>query len=248
MKFFLNMLILSCLLLGCFRTYEEKEVYKSNNLSVTQITGHVYRHISYLETEAFGRVACNGMIVVCKNEAVIFDTPIDDKSSLELIDWVSQKIKCQTVAVIATHYHNDNMGGLREFHRREIPSYAYNKTIQIAKQKGYEVPQQGFDEYFEFQVGDEIVWVEFIGEGHTVDNVIAYLPSENIMFGGCLVKELGAGKGNLADANVKAWPQTLKKLTAKYPNVRTIIPGHGKIGGEELLDYTITLFEGQQVR
>jgi metallo-beta-lactamase class B len=28
-----------------------------------------------------------------------------------------------------------------------------------------------------------------------------------------------------------------------YPNVKKVIPGHGKLGGIELLDYTIHLFE-----
>ena len=63
------------------------------------------------------------------------------------------------------------------------------------------------------------------------------------MFGGCLVKEVGAGKGNLEDANVATWPKTIRMLKAKYPDVKIVVPGHGKAGGAELLDYTVKLFE-----
>ncbi len=63
------------------------------------------------------------------------------------------------------------------------------------------------------------------------------------MFGGCLIKESGAGKGNLEDANTTDWSLTVTKLKEKYPTTKTVIPGHGKSGGTELLDYTIQLFQ-----
>ena len=63
--------------------------------------------------------------------------------------------------------------------------------------------------------------------------------------GGCLLKSLGAGKGNLADANIDAWPQTVSKLKVQYPDANIIVPGHGNPGGRDLLDFTITLFKEQ---
>ena len=84
---------------------------------------------------------------------------------------------------------------------------------------------------------------EFAGEGHTKDNIIGYFPSENVMFGGCLIKEIRAGKGNLEDANVNDWSATVEKIKQEYPKTKIVIPGHGKYGGTELLDYTIKLFQ-----
>ncbi|MNY76298.1 Beta-lactamase type II precursor [compost metagenome] len=63
------------------------------------------------------------------------------------------------------------------------------------------------------------------------------------MFGGCLIKEVEASKGYLGDANVKEWSQTVKKIKQRFPDAKIIIPGHGNIGGTELLDYTIKLFK-----
>lgn len=239
----ISLFILSTILLGCKEAASKKEVYQSEKLLIIQISAHVYEHISYLETESFGKVPCNGMIVCNKNEAVVFDTPTDNESSSELIDWITSTLKCKIKAIIPTHYHIDNLGGLDKFHSQGIPSYAYQKTIQIATKDGLPVPQQGFDPFLELEVGGEGVYVDFLGEGHTCDNVIGYFPLEDIMFGGCLIKEVGAGKGNLAEANPDEWPETVKRVKAKYPNTKIAVPGHGEYGGMELLDYTITLFE-----
>jgi len=244
MKKFLYLLILgSIVLIGCKNIKREKEVYRSEILSIVRISKHIYQHISYLETKDFGKISCNGMIVTNKNEAIVFDTPVDDRSSSELIEWITKTLESKIIAIIPTHYHADNLGGLNEFHNQEIASYAYNNTIQIAEKNGYPVPQHSFDKYLELKAGDEKVFIEFLGEGHTCDNVIGYFPKENIMFGGCLIKENGAGKGNLEEANVEEWPETVKKVKMKYPKTKKIIPGHGESGGIELLDYTIKLFE-----
>ena len=219
------------------------EGYKSETLIINQLSERVYQHISFLDVKAFGKVSCNGMIVANENEAVIFDTPIDDETSRELIEWVTQLLKCKIKAVVPTHYHDDNLGGLNEFHKRGISSHAYNKTIQIAKKNGLPVPQHGFDKYLELKVGNEKVHIEFFGEGHTCDNIVGYFPPDDILFGGCLIKEAGAGKGNLVEANPEAWSATVRKVKEKYPTVKKVIPGHGKSGGIELLDYTINLFD-----
>jgi len=240
MKNFWYLLILTCIVFECKAA---TEVYKSETLSIIQISEHVYQHISYLEAENFGKFPCNGMIVACKHEAVVFDTPVNDTIAAELIDWITKSLECTIIAVIPTHYHDDNLGGLNEFHRQGIVSYAYDKTIQMAMKHDMPKPQHSFDESIEINVGDKKVYAEFLGEGHTCDNIIGYFPYEEIMFGGCLIKENGAGKGNLAEANVEEWANTVKKVKMKYPMVKKIMPGHGEIGGAELLDYTIRLFE-----
>jgi len=221
----------------------ENRAYRSASLMINQVSEHVYQHISFLDFGNFEKISCNGMIIVNNNEAVVFDTPTDNETSRELIDWLTQSLKCKIIAVIPTHYHIDNLGGLEEFHRQDIISYAYNRTIQVLKENGSTMPKHGFDEHFELKVGNEEVYVDFLGEGHSCDNIIAYFPLEDIMFGGCLIKEAGAGKGNLAEANVEEWPNTVRKVKMKYPEVKKIIVGHGKSGGIELLDYTIKLFE-----
>lgn len=241
----LRFLIIGFLLFACNGAKQTPIVqnYQSETLAIQQVADHVYQHTSYLVTQSFGKVTCNGMIVFDKSEAIVFDTPTDNNAAAELIKWVEDDLQCKVKAIIPTHFHADCLGGLEAFHRRNIPSYANKLTIQKAKATKAVLPQNGFDNLLQLEVGDKEVLVQFFGEGHTQDNVVGYFPDEKVMFGGCLIKESGAGKGNLEDANVQAWPVTVAKLKEQYPDVKIVIPGHGKLGGTELLDYTIKLFE-----
>ena len=220
-------------------------VYKTDNLIVHRLSNHIYQHISFLNTNDFGRVACNGMLVVKENEALVFDTPTDDESSLELINYVTQNLKCKIKVVVPTHFHGDCVGGLETFYKYNIPAYASNSTIELlgAKGKVFSKPINGFTDSLALNIGSEKAYVEYFGEGHTKDNVVGYVPWDNAIFGGCLIKEVDANKGNLEDANIKAWSNTVRKLKQKYPTAKIVIPGHGIAGGTELLDYTIKLFQ-----
>ncbi|PCJ92269.1 MAG: subclass B1 metallo-beta-lactamase [Flavobacteriaceae bacterium] len=219
--------------------------YESNHIKVEQLTKNTFRHISYLDTDDYGKVGCNGMIVIDNGEALIFDTPTNDKDSKELIDWVEKTLEYIVVGIIVTHFHSDCLGGLNEFHKREIPSYASFKTIELAKPNHEQIPQIGFDGYLEIKVGNKKVSNEFFGEGHTSDNIVSYFPSEKVLFGGCLIKKIDASKGYLGDANTNEWSNTVYAIKDKYKNAKVIIPGHGKPGGKDLLDYTIELFKSE---
>jgi metallo-beta-lactamase class B len=223
-------------------------VYTSDNLIIEKLSGHTYLHTSYLNTNDFGRVECNGMIAVNGNEAIIFDTPADNAGSEELIKFVNEKLNSRINAVIPTHFHNDCVGGLEIFQDNNIPVYASVKTIQLLQKnnsnnnKEYPIPMNGFEDSLAFNVGDKTVYAQYFGEGHTSDNIIGYFPEDKAIFGGCLIKEIDASKGYLGDANVNAWSETVEKIRQKYPEVEIVIPGHGSTGGKELLDYTIMLF------
>lgn len=223
--------------------FKPEVVYRSHELIITRISQNAFEHTSFLQTQDFGKVPCNGLIVRGGNETIIFDTPGNDKSSEELIKWISDTLHCRINAVIPTHFHNDCLGGIKTFNDNKIPSYAYFKTIELAKKNNYVVPGNSFNDSLVLYAGKEKVIVKFFGEGHTIDNVVGYFPSEHIMFGGCLIKETGAGKGYLGDANVAAWSGTVTKVKKEYPDVRIIVPGHGEYGNKKLLDYTIRLFK-----
>ncbi len=223
-------------------TKADNVVYETETLIIKKLSDQVYQHISFLNTESFGRVECNGMVVTNGNEVLVFDTPTDDKGSAELINFFTKQ-NLKVVGVVATHFHADCVGGLNEFHSLGIPSYANNLTIQLINEKAEGVaPQHGFDNELELRVGEKKVIASFVGKGHTMDNVVAYFSDEETLFGGCLLKEVGASKGFLGDADTLAWSPTMVNLKAKYPHLKIVIPGHGKPGGAELLDYTEKLF------
>jgi metallo-beta-lactamase class B len=224
-------------------TFKPVEVYQSDNLIVIQISENAFVHTSFLQTNDFGNVPCNGMIVRNSNEAIVFDTPTNDSSANELIKFIQEKLDCKINAIVPTHFHSDCLGGLAAFHDSNIPSFANITTIELTKQNNLVNPQNDFKDDLKLSLGKTFVMVKYFGQGHTKDNVVGYFPSENILFGGCLIKELEATKGYLGDANVGDWSNTVEKIKKQYPNLKIVIPGHGAIGGSALLDYTIRLFQ-----
>lgn len=228
---------------SCKNEKEKTIVYQSKTLLIEQITPTIFKHKSYLQTQSFGKVGCNGMIYITNNEALVFDTPTDDEVSNELILWITKEQNALVSGVVVNHFHEDCLGGLKAFHNKNIPSYATDKTIALATKDNVVIPTNGFETTLELQLGTHKVITQYFGEAHTVDNTVSYVKDEKVLFGGCMIKSLKAGKGNLADANVNEWANTVTKVKNTFPKIETVIPGHGKIGDTTLLDYTINMFK-----
>lgn len=230
------------LLAGC-ATQKLMPAYNSPSLQVKALTPKSLVHVTFLQTNQWGRVPCNGMIYYNDGEAVVFDTPPNDSVSFLLIDWIEQNLKAKVKAIVVNHFHNDCLGGLNAFHQRGIPSYANQATIDLAKSQNTAVPQNGFTGVLNLKIGGNTVENRFLGEAHSKDNIVSYVPSERVLFGGCMIKEVQANKGHLGDANLGDWPKTVAKVKAQYPDLKVVVPGHGKPGGKKLLDYTMELFK-----
>lgn len=245
--YLLLLTLLSFTFLNCQSSTHEvvfpEEVYKSEALVVTRISENAYIHTSFLQTNDFGLVPCNGLVVTGGKEAFVFDTPTDDLSSKELIEWIQSSLGFEVKGVLPTHFHNDCLGGLQAFEESAITSYASNHTIQLAKENNFVLPRNGFSDSLQLKVGDQTILAKYFGEGHTRDNVVVYFQSEDVLFGGCLIKELGANKGFLGDANVNSWSNTVENVKKRFPDAKIVVPGHGQYGNFELLDYTVNLFK-----
>lgn len=223
---------------------QKKEMLKiSKDLEIIPLSDKSFIHVSYVTYPSFGRVACNGLLYIDQNEAVVMDTPPNDEISEQLLDWISQEFpNTKVTTVIINHYHSDCLGGLQAFHDAGAQSYASALTQKLAAQDSAVVPQNTFTKKKKIKVGSQEVICDLPGEAHTRDNIVSWVPDEKILFGGCMVKSVGATKGNLADANEQEWAETIGKVKKKYAEAELIIPGHGEAGGIELLDYTMELF------
>lgn len=235
--------IVVTIIIGCAPKIENGIVYQTESLVIEQLTPTVFKHVSFLQTNEFGNVPCNGMIYITNNEALVFDTPTTDKVSKELINWITTTKKATVNGVVINHFHDDCLGGLKEFHQQKIASYASNLTISSAKKDSVTVPEYGFDKRLDLTLGSHKVIAQFFGEGHTKDNTVSYLETEKVLFGGCMIKSLNAKKGYLGDANIFEWSNTVTEIKMNFPEVKIVIPGHGKTGDMTLLDYTIQLFK-----
>lgn len=243
------MTLAACLLLvmlqGCV-VRKGRIIYDSPTLQLVRLTRHTYIHHSYLQTDSWGKVSCNGLVYTHGGEAMIFDAPVDDPAAVALLDLVARKLHRRVTGVVVNHFHEDCLGGLQAFHDRGIPSYANNRTLKLAAADTANhpvVPMKGFNDTLSLWVGGKQVRNSYHGRAHTADNIVSYIPDERVLFGGCPLKALGAGKGYLGDADTLMWSQTIRNVKAAYPKAKYIVPGHGASGGRQLLDYTINMFD-----
>lgn len=73
---------------------------------------------------------------------------------------------------------------------------------------------------------------------------MVWIPRQKVLFGGCLVKRRGGSRGYLAEADLAAWPETIRKVKAAYPQAEIVVPGHGSPGTLDYLDFTAEMIEG----
>lgn len=217
----------------------------SKDLYLIPLNRNVFVHVSTLQSQQFGIVSCNGIVYIDKNEVLILDTPADTVQSTQLIEWI-RKAHPGIVfkGLVVNHFHNDCVAGLAVFHREGIRSYGNELTRKILRERGeLHFPDVTFKKKLILDVGDGSVVNYYPGPAHTQDNIVSYLANEKILFGGCPVKAIGAGKGNIADADLSRYSNTITNVARKFPDAKIVVPGHGQHGTRELLDYTIKLFK-----
>lgn len=221
-----------------------REVQLREDVCVRPLTEGVWLHTTYFNVPKIGRCPANGLIVVDGNDAVIIDLPWTEEQTGILFDWVAQTQRAAIRTVVPTHSHRDCCGGLGEAHRRGADSLALTATVDLLRKAKGPVPQRSFDGKTVVSCGQARIELDYVGPGHTVDNVVAWIPSKRLLFGGCLVKGQSATDlGNTTEADLAEYPKTLRELKSLYADAITVVPGHGEPGGLELIDHTLTLCE-----
>ena len=211
----------------------------SADLELVRISNNAFMHVSYGEVPGYGRVAANGLIFIEGHKAILFDSPWNDTQTEVLITYLEEEMGLKMKGFVPNHWHNDCMGGLGYLKSRKIISYANSLTQQIAREKGLPVPDHGFSDSLVLRLGRKEVRCYFPGAAHSTDNIVVWIPSEKILFPGCICKSADARNlGNTADGDLAAYPKTVEWNIRKFPDAKTVIPGHGGYGGPELLTHT----------
>ncbi len=214
----------------------------NSDIELIPISDSVYVHTTWETSEQWGRFPSNGMIIIKSGKAVMIDTPFDNAKTEIIYNYLRDSMDVKIETHIAGHFHEDCIGGLEFLHSKEVRSIASNLTIEKCRKDSLEVPDIGFDTAYDLNFYGNKLECRFFGGGHSFDNIVVWLPDDQILFGGCLIKSMNSRSlGNLSDAVVDEWDTTVEKVIAAYPNAKIVVPGHGRFGGMELLDITIKL-------
>jgi metallo-beta-lactamase class B len=229
------------------RSASPNAVRIADDIEAYQLAAGVWRFVTWFDLPRYGRTPANGLLVASGREALLVNTGWTNEQAIRLTEWADRSLGAKVTVVVPTHAHADTIGGLAALHRRGVASWAQEQTAAIARAAGQEVPRRLFGRVKELRVGERVVELAFHGAGHTADNIVAWLPAEKILFGGCLVKAATSSDlGNVEDAKTAEWPVTIEAVIAAYPSPRLVIPGHGDPGGPELLTHTLQLARAAQ--
>lgn len=216
---------------------------EEGKLRISEIEKNVYVH-TYYKLLNDGYFPSNGLVIETEEGIVLVDTAWGEEQTSQLLDWVSVNLKKPVIAVIITHFHEDRAGGIRILKKLNISSYAGKRTISILKEEGNALPDKSLKDRDILVFGKTKIETFFLGAGHSKDNLVVWLPSFKILFGGCLVKSAEAKEiGNVKDADLNEWPKTIHKLEKLFPKISVLVPGHQSWGGRESLKRTLELLE-----
>ena len=212
----------------------------TKKFKIKKLSDNVYQHISYKKVEPWGLIGASGLVVINGTEAHMIDTPWTTKGTEQLIEWIEAKGLTIKSAVV-THFHEDASGGIPLLNDLKIKTYATSLTNKLLKLNQKEVSSDEISSNT-FEFIDGVASVFYPGAGHTEDNIVVWLPNEKILFGGCFVKSLhNKNLGYIGDADINEWPNSIQKVINRYPDVKFVVPGHGKIGYISLLTHTQAL-------
>ncbi|HPN22822.1 MAG TPA: subclass B1 metallo-beta-lactamase CfiA4, partial [Tenuifilaceae bacterium] len=185
------------------QTYTQIKV--NNDLTLIKISDNAFVHISYTNDPKFGRFPSNGVVFISSKEAFLFDTPTAITQTKELVDFITDSLKLNVIGFIPNHWHNDCTGGLEYLKNIGVKTYANQLTIDILKGKGLPYPEVEFKDSLQLFLGDKEILCYYLGAAHSMDNIVVWIPSEKILFAGCMTKSTNSTNlGNTVDGDLKA--------------------------------------------
>lgn len=214
------------------------------DLQITQIRDDVWVHTSWHLLPGNRRFPSNGLIVRDRDALLLVDTAWGAEPTRRLLDWIDRELRLPVRQAIATHFHDDRLGGWPVLQARGIPMLVTPQTRTLARAEGNAAPASAG---LPALAGGESLRVGPLevfhpGHAHSADNLVVWLPHARLLFGGCAVKSAAAtAMGNVADADLASWQRAIERLQARYPQIDAVVPGHQDSGGAELLEHTLEL-------
>ncbi|MDR3676173.1 MAG: subclass B1 metallo-beta-lactamase [Acidobacteriota bacterium] len=227
---------------GCVGAQNPADTDLGHDVHVRPLTEHTWLVSSVSNIESFGDVQSNAVLAVGPRESVLVDTPATNEQTALVLDWAEQQLHRPVRHLVMTHWHQDRMGGIDIALKRQVATYALGKTIELARQHGLSLPEHELRSQDHLALSGVLLETYYPGHGHTADNIVVWIGLDHVLDGGCFVKSMNARTlGNLAEINVPLWSKGVASVRRRYPGAGIVVPGHGDVGGLELLQHTAEL-------
>lgn len=243
------------LLVGCASTPSGSDISLGHpgvgdvapgEVRLRQIHPDVWVHVSTWRFEDGTVFPMNGLIVRDGDGLILVDSAWGEEATAALMAAIEAQIGLPVRRGLVTHFHHDRLSGVDVLESRGVTMYGTPRTRQLAAAEGNAVPATRLGGLGDVNsaVSFGPVEVFYPGAGHSPDNLVVYLPEAGILFGGCAIHEQSRETaGNVEDADLPAWPESVLRVQARYPQAEIVVPGHGAPGGPDLLDHTVAIVE-----
>lgn len=210
----------------------------ADDVRIEPLVPGIWRHVSVKVIPGYGPFASNGLIVDAGAGSLVIDTAYTDAQTAQLLDWAASKVG-PVRALIATHAHDDRMGGVGAARGRGIPVISHTRAADRAVEQGWPRPDETFADTLDLSRFGVQGQAYYPGPAHAPGNVVVWLPEPGVLFGGCMIRAQAHTRlGHLADADVPGWAAAAQKVLERFGGARSVVPGHGAPGGIELVRHT----------
>jgi metallo-beta-lactamase class B len=221
-----------------------------SNVSISWLTGSIY----LVEDEAFD-IMTNSLVYVGRSQVTVIGASWTPETAKLVADQIKQITPLPITEVIDTSPDPEWSGGngywktvgakvlaieitarllqntwrttVADF-RQSHPSYPDEPPV---------LPTEVHSGDFQLQDGD--IRCFYLGPSHTAGDIFVYFPKERVLDAGSILKE---HLGNMAKADVKAYPLTLHRLEALRLDTNMIVSGHwSPVHGPDLIEHYLEL-------
>ncbi|MFG2885294.1 MBL fold metallo-hydrolase [Streptomyces sp. NPDC048297] len=213
--------------------------------SLEEVADGVYAYVQ----PGGGWCVNNAGLVVGGDGTVLVDTAATEGRTRLLREAVDRVAPGGVDFVVNTHFHGDHTFGNGQFAPRAVV-VAHEQTRSDAAESGLHMrelwpsvewgetpltlPQLTFRDGLTLHTGGPRTELLNVGPAHTASDVAVWVPERAVLFAGDVVWSgvtpyvlMGSVSGSL---------EALERMRALGP--RVVVPGHGPVGGPELLDFT----------
>ena len=206
-------------------------------------------------------------IIIGDDSVMVVDTGMGPKNALLVLEEV-RKITDKPIAYLAiTHFHPEHGMGAQAFPEdtRIIVPLAQEQELaekgqayieffnsmspeiaELLAEVELQAPDITFDHKLEIDLGGQLVELYYFHTAHTRGDMFVFLPDQKLLFGGDIILERFFPIMPDPDSSALGWMATLKKLKALQPEI--IIPGHGEVGGIDLIDQLLIYLNAMKVQ
>jgi cyclase len=182
---------------------------------------------------------------VSDSAVLVIDTKIDEATAQQLYNQVKQLAGTKPIIVVNTHIHADHTYGNKLFKGQTIIAGGnYDKEFWIKEDGAESLPTVWVKDSLVLNMGDETVTILNLPfNAHTQSDIVVYLHNRKMLFGGDVILNHQApalfAKYNAdGEGYLKAFD-----LVEKRFDIAEVVPGHGEVGGVEVIDNFRTFFK-----